>query len=183
MRRHSASGQAVGSAFIAMIGKTTDFIATNTLVMPLQYVIMCYFSSSVAYINGLQVAWYYGNDSDSKLEGRVSNQNADNEGHENPAYQRSTESMTFRGNREKEMTNILGSANEEYKQSKIIFTIRWLCMGTLSVFLVSCVAWFTWNVRSFFGLFAPFAIVCVLGLAKLYFHYCARADYSLRDSS
>ena len=45
-----------------MVGKTTDFIATNVLVLPLQYVIMIYFSSGVAYVNGMQVAWYYDND-------------------------------------------------------------------------------------------------------------------------
>ena len=62
MRIQATSGQSKGSVFIAMMGKTTDFLGNYILVLPVQYVIMTYFSSSVAYINGLQVLWYYERD-------------------------------------------------------------------------------------------------------------------------
>ena len=62
MRIRSTSGQSRGSVFIAMVGKTTDFLGNYILVLPQQYVVMTYFSSSVAYTNGLQVLWYYERD-------------------------------------------------------------------------------------------------------------------------
>lgn len=62
MRMRSTRGQARGSVLIAMMGKTTDFLGNYILVLPKQYVVMTYFSSSVAYTNGLQVLWYYEKD-------------------------------------------------------------------------------------------------------------------------
>ena len=59
LRLQTTSGQSRGSVLIAMAGKTTDFLGNFILVLPKQYVIMTYFSSSVAYVNGLQVLWYY----------------------------------------------------------------------------------------------------------------------------
>ena len=55
----STSGQATGSVCLSLVGKMTDFLSTYILVMPLQYVVMAYFSSSMAYVNGAQVVWYW----------------------------------------------------------------------------------------------------------------------------
>lgn len=55
IKLRSTTGQATTSVFIALIGKTTDFLVTYGLKMPLPYVVMCYFSSSSAFINGFQV--------------------------------------------------------------------------------------------------------------------------------
>ncbi|XP_041360113.1 uncharacterized protein LOC121376334 [Gigantopelta aegis] len=68
IKLRSTSGLSTKSIAIAMLGKTTDFIANNVLLLPLQYVIMIYFSSGVAYVNGIQVAWYYDN---SKNTGEI----------------------------------------------------------------------------------------------------------------
>jgi len=56
IKRQSTSGQASTSVLIALIGKTTDFLVTYGLLMPLPYVVMCYFSSSSAFINAFQVS-------------------------------------------------------------------------------------------------------------------------------
>ncbi|KAK3584364.1 hypothetical protein CHS0354_010149 [Potamilus streckersoni] len=55
MKLQSTKGQSTVSVLIAMIGKTTDFLSNNILIVPLQFVVMIYFSSSVAYVNGIQV--------------------------------------------------------------------------------------------------------------------------------
>ena len=60
VRIQAASRQSKGSVFIAMLGTTTDFLGNYIIAVPVQYVIMTYFSSSVAYINGYQVLWNYG---------------------------------------------------------------------------------------------------------------------------
>ena len=58
IKRQSTSGQATTSVLIALVGKTTDFLVTYGLLMPLPYVVMCYFSSSSAFINTFQVCRY-----------------------------------------------------------------------------------------------------------------------------
>lgn len=55
IRLQSTSGQSTVSVVITIIGKTTDFFVTYGLRMPLEYVVMCFFSSSTAFINGFQV--------------------------------------------------------------------------------------------------------------------------------
>lgn len=182
MRLHSASGQSVGSAFIAMTGKTTDFIATNSLVLPIQYVIMRYFSTSVAYVNGLQVAWYYGIDLDDQDQEIQSTETLQRDifDHDNLGYQSSLQSVSeSSANGDKRLMS--ARRPKRHDQSRAVFVIRWLSIGILSVFLVGCVVWFTWNIGSLFGLFAPVSIVCVLGAAKLYFYVCYRKSYALRE--
>ena len=55
IRLRSTGGQATLSVLMGVVGKTTDFLATYLLVLPPQYVVMTYFSSSLFYINGVQV--------------------------------------------------------------------------------------------------------------------------------
>lgn len=56
MRLRTTSGQATLSVVLMLMGKTTDFLATYLLKVPPQYVVMTYFSSALAYINGIQVS-------------------------------------------------------------------------------------------------------------------------------
>lgn len=179
MRLQSTSGQSTGSVIIAMIGKTTDFISTNGLVMPLQYVIMVYFSSSVAYVNGLQVAWYYGNEDFIKLvdikRQDITHQEQTRRGEVNKSFQYSTESVHSGQNE----WNV--SPKAERKETRIVFIVRWLCLVILSLLLLGCVAGFVWNVDSYFGLFGPVSITCVIMTAKLYFQLCKTSKYTPGD--
>ncbi|KAH7724880.1 hypothetical protein AAVH_07472 [Aphelenchoides avenae] len=59
MRRRSTYGLSNFSVLITAIGKTTDFLQNYLLIMPLQYVIMAFFSSTVAQIGTLQVIVYW----------------------------------------------------------------------------------------------------------------------------
>jgi len=58
MHLRKTSGQSTPSVVIGVIGKTTDFLSNYLLRLPPQYVIMTYFSSTLVYINGVQVIWY-----------------------------------------------------------------------------------------------------------------------------
>ena len=58
IKRQSTSGQASTSVLISLVGKTTDFLVTYGLFIPLPYVVMCYFSSSTTFINGFQVSMW-----------------------------------------------------------------------------------------------------------------------------
>ena len=55
MRLRSTDGQATSSVVLGLIGKTADILSNYILVLPPQYVVMTYFSSSLVYINGIQV--------------------------------------------------------------------------------------------------------------------------------
>ena len=55
MRLRSTNGQSTPSVVLDLMGKTTDFLSNYLLGLPPQYVIMTYFSSTSAYINGVQV--------------------------------------------------------------------------------------------------------------------------------
>ena len=55
MRLRTTGGQATPSVVMGLMGKTTDFLSTYLLLLPSQYVVMTYFSSTMAYINGIQV--------------------------------------------------------------------------------------------------------------------------------
>ena len=57
MRLRKTSGQSTPSVVIGVIGKTTDFLSNYLLRLPPQYVIMTYFSSTLVYINGVQVRY------------------------------------------------------------------------------------------------------------------------------
>jgi len=55
MRLRTTGGQATPSVALGLIGKTMDVLSNYLLLLPPQIVVMTYFSSSVAYINGIQV--------------------------------------------------------------------------------------------------------------------------------
>lgn len=179
----STSGQSTGSVAIAMVGKTTDFISTNSLVMPLQYVIMVYFSSSVAYINGMQVAWYYGNDDSLQGDGHEESQDTTRIKHEdNMAFNYSVESLGARHDIHHQRNEICTRPNAVLDSTNtqcFVFTIRWVCIVTISVLLIGCVVGFTWNIDSYYGVFAPVSIMCIIGAAKLYFFFYKTSQYSV----
>ena len=56
MRLRTTSGQATLSVVLGLMGKTTDFLSNYLLLLPSQYVVMTYFSSTLAYINGIQAS-------------------------------------------------------------------------------------------------------------------------------
>ncbi|KAF9964585.1 hypothetical protein BGZ70_006238 [Mortierella alpina] len=58
MRRRSVDGQSYVSLGLTLLGKTTDVIMQFSLKMPVQYVYMTYFSSTLAYFNILQLVLY-----------------------------------------------------------------------------------------------------------------------------
>ena len=55
MRLRSTEGQATPSVVLGLMGKTADILSNYILLLPPQYVVMTYFSSSLVYINGIQV--------------------------------------------------------------------------------------------------------------------------------
>ncbi|XP_068750211.1 uncharacterized protein [Montipora capricornis] len=58
MHLRTTSGQSTLSVVLGLLGKTTDFLSNYLLLLPVQYVIMTYYSSTLVYINGIQVIWY-----------------------------------------------------------------------------------------------------------------------------
>ncbi|KAI6185158.1 hypothetical protein M3Y99_01954200 [Aphelenchoides fujianensis] len=59
MRRQSTHGLSNPSIAITSLGKTIDFIQNYVLIMPIHYVLMGFFSSTVAQIGAFQVLWYW----------------------------------------------------------------------------------------------------------------------------
>lgn len=184
MRLQSTSGQATCSVCIAMIGKTTDFFATNILVMPLQYVIMCYFSSSVAYVNGFQVAWYYGqddviqpNDEPHALNTKQLDRNQSD---------KSSLSVTAYNDQLEFSLNFTSTSNltptVQSNKSSCLLICRVFCMALITCLLLMCIIGFALNVHSFYGLFAPKSIGLILGTAYTYFTKCKRSSYTIPNS-
>ena len=58
MRLRSTDGQSTLSVVITLVGKTLDFLPNYLLLLPAQYVVMTYFSCTMAFINGIQVIFY-----------------------------------------------------------------------------------------------------------------------------
>lgn len=58
MKNKSVISQSTISLLLTFIGKTTDFISQYSLIMPKQYIYMTYFSSTLAYINIMQLILY-----------------------------------------------------------------------------------------------------------------------------
>ncbi|CAC5406134.1 unnamed protein product [Mytilus coruscus] len=184
MKLQTTSGQATGSVVIAMLGKTTDFFANNILVMPIQYVIMCYFSSSVAYVNGFQVAWYYGNEDHPKIPDQTGSNASNNQTMErNVSGSELTSSYSinndFPSALSASQTKLTTNTPDGLNSAKIIFVVRWLSMAIISCLLLMCVIGFTLNVESFLGLLGPTTIGLVLLMAHVYFTYFKRSHYAL----
>ena len=153
MRIRSASGQSRGSIFIAMVGKTTDFLGNYILVLPQQYVVMTYFSSSVAYTNGLQVLWYYERDR-RRSDERIDVESRDN-GLTNPVVNQSGSS---------DYLYEFHNKNRRFRmQCSSSALVRMILAAVLCCLMATCLAGLVWN----FGMFgfafpaAIFGVVCV----------------------
>ncbi|KAI6170307.1 hypothetical protein M3Y98_01226000 [Aphelenchoides besseyi] len=59
MRRQSTHGLSNLSVSIIAICKSLDFMQTYLLIMPIQYTVMAFFSSTVSQVGTLQVIWYW----------------------------------------------------------------------------------------------------------------------------
>ena len=184
MRLQSTSGQATGSVCIAMIGKTTDFFATNILVMPFQYVIMCYFSSSVAYVNGFQVAWYYGQD--DVIQPNDEPQSLNTKQLDRNQSEKSSLSVTAYNDQLEFRLNSTSTSNltptVQSNKSSCILICRVFCMALITCLLLMCIIGFVLNVHSFYGLFAPTSIGLILGTAYTYYTKCKRSSYHIPNN-
>lgn len=59
LRRRSTYGLSNLSVAITTVGKITDFAENYLLIMPMQYVVMAFFSSSIAELGTLQVTHFH----------------------------------------------------------------------------------------------------------------------------
>lgn len=158
MRIQSTIGQARGSVLIAMIGKTTDFLGNYILVLPKQYVVMTYFSSSVAYANGLQVLWYYEKDRERLRDSiDVSCDNA----LANPTSNQCDITDS------KEYLYTFPYTNHVFSwQCSVSVVVRLVLGIVLCCLLATCLAGLVWNF-GMMGLFFPGAILCVISVSYL----------------
>ncbi|VDI47566.1 Hypothetical predicted protein [Mytilus galloprovincialis] len=145
---------------------------------------MCYFSSSVAYVNGFQVAWYYGNEAPPKESDQTRTKESSKQTKESnvdgnemtSSYSINTDfPLAVSSSQTKLTTNI----PDGLKNAKTIFVVRLLSMAIISCLLMMCVIGFTLNVESFLGLLEPTTIGLVLIMAHVYFTYFKRSHYAL----
>ena len=162
---HSTTGQSTRSVAIALTGKMTDFVATYSLVLPLQYVIMTYFSSSVAYVNGIQVAWYFrrsrtGNGSENEA---VQYSIVSTEGGDSPTDGESYDETHDR-------LNIMQNNSSQFGPFRM-FLIS--LMVTVLILFAYCL---TWATKSFISLVAPVSIIFITFSAMFIYnrdHFCS----------
>ncbi|OWF55595.1 hypothetical protein KP79_PYT11311 [Mizuhopecten yessoensis] len=177
LKLRSTAGQSTRSAVIATIGKMTDFLATYGLVIPLQYVVMAYFSSSVAYINGIQIAWYFRKNSwapggptvlvsdqdNGFIEGN--NQTPDNESYGNVTME----------SEDVEYTPLCSGLIVRWRHPNLTRTS--IVRGVVIGFLVSALALFLFGLvvvtDSGYSAMAPLSIASALSLAYIYYHTSA----------
>lgn len=159
-------GQSTRSVIIASIGKMTDFLSTYGLLMPIQYVVMIYFSSSVNYVNVIQVVWFHGrkpNFSRDEPPGTVQyNEFRDDEVDESSTAE----------------TNLLCSSNSgrpslDFKTKRAIqYSLITLFTCFLGLFAYGIV----WATDSHYAIVAPCTLVAVTGFAFLLYNRAWRSD-------
>lgn len=144
-------GQSTRSVIIASIGKMTDFLSTYGLLMPIQYVVMIYFSSSVNYVNVIQVVWFHGrkpNFSRDEPPGTVQyNEFRDGEVDESSTAE----------------TNLLCSSNSgrpslDFKTKR---AIQYSLITLLTCFLGLFAYGIVWATDSYYAIVAPCTLVAV----------------------
>ncbi|CAH1802004.1 unnamed protein product [Owenia fusiformis] len=155
MKRRSTSGQSTYSVSLSMIGKTTDFLSNYLLVMPLQNIIMIYFSSSLAYINGIQVALYPRELGSNETLSRDESDKSDDELSPNNIH-------------------LITIPTRFSCSSKHTESLRWVVAAILVVFLIMCVIGLVLNTGTFISLLAPIGIAVVIGTYSVVLHVQAR---------
>ncbi|XP_060076425.1 uncharacterized protein LOC132556050 [Ylistrum balloti] len=175
LKLRSTSGQSTRSAVIATIGKMTDFLATYGLVIPLQYVVMTYFSSSVAYINGIQIAWYYRrghSGGTSELPKATVEDNDFTEGNIQSYDVASEDNAVMSPEDDVEYTPLCSGTIVRWRHPNISGTC--VIRGAVIGFLISSLALFLFGLvvvtASGYSALAPLSIASVLTLAYLYYH-------------
>ncbi|XP_077867617.1 cystinosin-like [Saccoglossus kowalevskii] len=169
MQRQSTSGQSTLSVCISLVGKTTDFLSSYLLTRPLQFVIMAYFSSSMAYINGMQVVWYWRNrHTTNELPSPVyggKNSRDDERGYADFTTDDETENVPS----ELEIPEDYSVDNNppvtpSLKIERVLCAIplRILFAIFISVTLLGYSVGLIWNTQSFIALIAPIGIVAVM---------------------
>ncbi|XP_041358892.1 uncharacterized protein LOC121375483 [Gigantopelta aegis] len=167
IKLRSTSGQSTKSVIIGIVGKTTDFISNYGLVIPMQYVIMTYFSSSVAFVNGIQVAWYYQDNSISKMRKNSANRDAESTRDVHPVV---TEVGGYDGYQPHHHEAIIfvgyGELLHQYHRCRFI---RRVIITIFCLILVIFAAALVWNTQTFYALFGPAGIASVFFVSHLYY--------------
>ena len=166
IKLRSTIGQSTKSVAIGIIGKTTDFISNYGLVIPMQYVIMTYFSSSVAFVNGIQVVWYYQDNRISKLRRKSTNRVAES----SPSHPVLTDVRDYNEYEPRHHDAIVsvgyGELLHQYKQCRFI---RRIIIVVFFLILIIFAAGLVWNTQTFYALFAPVGIASVVFVSYLYY--------------
>ena len=167
MRLQSTKGQATKSVILALVGKTTDFLSCYLLVLPIQYVVMAYFSSSVAYVNGLQVIWYWGQQ--GKLqEGPQQQLDSSTEPHDSGSDSSDHEKESGKNENTEE--------SEEGSKSARTLCVRIAAFCLLCTVLVGYLIGLVWNMWNPLAVLPPLIIIVVVLTAYCYLHRC---DYCM----
>ena len=172
MKLRSTSGQSKRSVVIAMCGKLTDFLATYGLVLPIQYVVMAYFSSSVAYVNGIQVVWYYNNQRD-QLQRTASKETIISRNIETITNSDCEDSHPVDQVNTVDEALLSPSVNSQQCRRKTASNNTKLKYGILMcicLFLSFYIVGLIWATKTFLSLLAPFSILLVLSVSFLYFN-------------
>jgi hypothetical protein len=133
----------------------TDFLSTYGLHMPVQYVVMTYFSSSVNYVNAIQVVWYYG---------RISNQRS-----ENMAGNLQYKDFNDETNDTERQTLCSKRFVQPHFSYRTKRTIRYLFISLFVSFLCLFSFGIVWATKSYFAIFAPVTLVSVTAFAFIYY--------------
>ncbi|XP_062576497.1 uncharacterized protein LOC134238380 [Saccostrea cucullata] len=154
----STSGQSTRSVVIASIGKMTDFLSTYGLVLPIQYVVMTYFSSSVNYVNAIQVVWFYGRKPTQKNEDMAGN----------IRYKEFTVNNDQVPNTERDTL-----CSTRYVQPNLSYrtrrTVRYSLIAMFTSFLCLFAYGIVWATKSYYAMFAPITLVSVTGFAFFWY--------------
>lgn len=144
----------------------TDFLSTYGLLMPIQYVVMIYFSSSVNYVNVIQVVWFHGRKPDFKRD-------------EPP------ETVQYNEFRDDEIdesstaeTNLLCSSNSGRPSLgfKTKRAIQYSLITLFTCFLALFAYGIVWATDSYYAIFAPFTLVVVTSFAFLLYNRAWGSD-------
>lgn len=133
----------------------TDFLSTYGLVMPIQYVVMTYFSSSVNYVNVIQVVWFYGRKPNQRNENVSGNLQYKDFNDEDKDTERETLCST-----KYVQPNFIYKTKKTFRYSLILVFVGFLCLFAFGI---------VWATKSYFALFAPFTLVSVTVFAFTYY--------------
>ncbi|XP_077997998.1 uncharacterized protein LOC144451100 isoform X2 [Glandiceps talaboti] len=185
MQRQSTSGQATKSVYLTLVGKTTDFLSNYLLVVPIQYVIMIYFSSTMGYFNGIQLFWYWKKRDQVSTTPLTSGANTGERVQDVPDMSKG-EYMYFTNDDEAvpipDVTTQLddednsSSNNEAVPISRIhqlaallcSLPVRFSLIITLAAIMVGFIVALIWNTTGYIAILAPTGIGVVLATSIVY---------------